>query len=352
LVGIVIFLVAGLLAGLAIDAWLQLAEVQSPLETYVHPEYGPSYYPDRAFSRFQESFFLGRINQWGYLGEGRPRENTTGELRVALVGDSWILGHTVFERHHFKRVLAADLEAALGRDVIVLNFARADFNLWNMHRYYRDLVAQWDHDLALLFVNEIDLRPTRKFMSAVYPLTVLEGDSLAADRTFVKSATYRRSRQLAPVLSRLATPRMALNLYKLAYRGKLPEILLGKLAGILEPTPAAAAALAPAEPEPLPPTTLAILEDLAADARVQVVLSSALEPATREEIAAIGLKVLDLEPVLDELRSEGIDPVVWPVTGQRGHWNHATHERVGHALAAGLLARERLAGARREGNGP
>ena len=179
---------------------------------------------------------------------------------------------------------------------------------------YRDLVAQWDHDLALLFVNEIDLRPTRKFMSAVYPLTVLDGDSLVADRTFVESATYRRSRQLAPVLSRLATARMALNLYKLAYRGKLPEILLGKLAGILEPTPAAAAAHAPAELEPLPPTTLAILEDLAADARVQVVLSSALEPATREEIAATGLKVLDLAPVLDELRSEGIDPVVWPVT--------------------------------------
>jgi hypothetical protein len=335
IVGIAIFLVSGLATGLLIDGYLQAAEIQSPLETYVHPDYGPSYYPDRNFARFNESFFLGRTSAWGTLGEARPERNGNGELRVLLVGDSFVLGHTVFERHHFKRVLEADLEAALGRPVAVLNFARADFNLWNMHRYYRDFASRWDHDHALLFVGEHDLLPSRQVGSDLYPVSVAEGDSVRADYSFRQGASFKRAAQLEPVLSRFATPRLMFNLYKVGLRGELPGVILGKLAPREQAPPPELAG--PQELRPLPDNTLGLLRDLAGDPRVTLVFTGPVAPERRQTIAELGVEPLDLEPVFEELRGEGLDPYFWPVTGQRGHWNHRTHIAVGEALAADLL---------------
>lgn len=335
-VGIVIFLLSGLVTGLLIDGYLQVAEIQSPLETYVDPDYGPLYQPDRAFSRFNESFFLGRTNQWRTLGEGRPPRNETDELRVLLVGDSFVLGHTVFERHHFKRVMEADLEAMLGRPVTVLNFARPDFNLWNMHRYYRDFACRWDHDLALLFVAEPDLVPARQVGTELYPYSRAEGDSVVADYSFRESAAFRRARRLEPVLANLAIPRLAFNLYKVGLRGELPVVLLDKLAPRRSAPPAELSRVA--DTEPLPLNSQVLLRDLAADPRVTLVYNGPIAPVHRQAIADLGARPLDLEPVFNELRAAGIDPYYWPVTGRRGHWNHRTHVAVGHALAEALLA--------------
>jgi hypothetical protein len=331
-----LFIAAGLVAGVAVDAWLQLAEIQSPLETYVHPDYGPAYYPDRQFSRFNEGFFLGGTNEWGYLGEGRPRRNEGDELRVLLVGDSFVLGHTVFERHHFKNRIGRELSARLNRPVVVLNFARADFHLWNMHRFYRDFVCQWDHDLALLFTNQQDLRPHRQFGGELYPVTTFDGQRLASDTSFRESGMYRQSRLLAPLISRSAITRLALNAYKLDSRGRLGEVIFDKLWPLLAPTPAAAASGPPAR-KTLPAVSGAILRELAADPRVRVVFSGAIDPDTRAGVDSPGLRPYDIEPVLDELRDRGIEPTYWPVTRQRGHWNHTTHDAIGASLARQIL---------------
>ncbi len=335
-VGIVVFLLSGLATGLVVDAYLQVAEIQSPLETYADRDFGPLYHADRSFSRFNESFFLGSTNEWRTLGEGRPERNGNGELRILLVGDSFVLGHTVLERHHFKNVMEADLEAALGRDVVVLNFARPDFNLWNMHRYYRDFASRWDHDRALLFVGEPDLVPSRQVGTELYPISLADGDSVVADYSFRESASFARAKRLEPVLSRLAVPRLMFNLYKVGLRGELPRVVLGKLA----PGPSAPPAeLGRADgTEPLPDNSQALVRDLAADPRVTLVYTGPVAPRHKETVSSLGASPLDLEPVFDRLRAEGVDPYLWPVTGKRGHWNHRTHVAVGHALAADLTA--------------
>lgn len=337
-VGILIFVVVGLATGLALDGWMQLAEIEGPMETYVHPKYGPSYYPNLAFSRFHEGFFLGGTNHWGFLGEGRVPRNENGELRVALVGDSFVLGHTVFERHHFKRVLEADLEAALGRPVVVLNFARADFNLLNMHRYYRDVVSQWDHDIALLFAGEADFMAGGQIGSALYPVTVASGDSVSADYSFRSTSLYRRAKRVEPVTSRLAVARLGFNVYKLAVRGRLPHILLDKLAPSPRVPDAEDGARQDPGPRPLPDGSRAVLIDLAADSRVQLVYKGPVNDVCRTAVADSGLQPFDLEPVFRTMRAEGVDPRWWPITRRLGHWNHAAHVAIGHALARDLLA--------------
>ncbi|HOX26100.1 MAG TPA: hypothetical protein PLL30_08945 [Candidatus Krumholzibacteria bacterium] len=344
LLAVLLFLATGLAAGLALDAWLQVAEIQCPLETYIDPAYGPAYYPDREFSRFNESFFLGGTNRWGYLGEGRPPRNESGELRILLVGDSFVLGHTVFERHHFKRVMERDLTAALGRPVAVLNFARADFNLWNMHRYYRDFASRWDHDLALLFLGEPDLVPGRQVGSSLYPFSYAAGDTVAADYSFRASGLYRQAKILEPVVSRLAVPRLAFNLYKVGLRGELPRVLFGKFAPARRAaTEEEGAALVREQSPPLPVNSRVLLRDLAADPRVLLVYKEPIAEAYRAAIDSLGADPADLELVFAAMRARGVDPRWWPVTHRHGHWNHAAHVEIGHALASEILGRRRLA---------
>lgn len=353
LLGLLIFLAT--LAGslLALDAWLQLAEVQTPLENHADRDLGPVYRPGVEFSRFSEGFFLGGANRWGFLGQGVPPERTEAdELRILLLGDSFVLGHTVFERHHFKTVLADELSRRLGRPVTVLNFARADYCLWNMHQHYVDHAAEWDHDLALFFLADGDLAPAYPADPAMYPFTELVDGRLRTNADFRHSGKRATYVKLEPVLTSLALPRMGFNLLKVIDSGQWQGMLLGKFAPGLDREGAVVrlgevpgplpedVRVGPAPP--LPAVTPAVLRDLRNRGRCAAVLNWAMRPAWHDSVVASGLPALDLAPLWDAEMAAGHDPWLWPVTGQHGHWNHRSHRLIGRRLAelidtAGLL---------------
>ena len=54
------------MAGL--DVYLQLAEIQTPMETRVDARLGPVYIPNKRITRFNEGFFMGSVNEYGYMG--------------------------------------------------------------------------------------------------------------------------------------------------------------------------------------------------------------------------------------------------------------------------------------------
>lgn len=345
-----LFVVAGASTILALDAWLQLAEIQTPLENRSDPDLGAVYRPDVRFSRFSEGFFLGGANQWGFLGTGVPPERRDDTYRILMLGDSFVLGHTVFERHHFKTILERELARTLGREVQVLNFARADYCLWNMHQHYVDHAGTWDHDLALFFLADGDLAPPYPADPQMYPYTELVDDDLRINRDFrhsAKRATYLR---LEPLLTTLALPRMGFNLLKVIDTGQWRGMLLGKFAprtdggdddgpvrlgDVPGPLPEAAR-LAPAPP--LPPVTPAVLRDLRDRGRCAAVLSWAMRPAWRDSLEASGLPLIDLAPLWRAEQEQGRDPWWWPLAGQHGHWNHDAHDALGHYLADAISA--------------
>lgn len=347
LVGIAIGILAGAATLLILDLWLQGAEIAQPLENYSDPDLGPLYRPNVRISRFSEGFFLGGANAWGFMGRGVPPERGDGELRVLLLGDSFVLGHTVFERHHFKERLARELSAALDHEVAVLNFARADYSLWNMHQHYVEHAAAWDHDLALFFLADGDLAPVYPADPDMYPWTELAGDLLRTNRDFRDSAKRRLYLRLEPVLTRLALPRLGFNLLKVIDTPRWPVVLLGKLA------PAPAPAVGPQRGDvpgplsdeilagparPLPETSRRILADLAARGRCAAVIQWRIRPVYADGVLASGIPTVSLAPLWDQMQAAGSDPWLWPITGQRGHWNHAAHQELGRYLAAAMLA--------------
>lgn len=324
---------------IALDVYLQLAEIQTPMETRIDPELGPAYIPDKKITRFNEGFFIGSVNKFGYMGPPVPPRRRGEEKRILLLGDSYVLGHTVLPRHYFGRHLEMELSQATGEEIHALNFGKADFNFGNMYQYYRDFASRFDHDLALFFVGEGDLVPMGQVVSSLYPTIELRDGIIVIDKNFSAGKTYRFYHAIEPLFTRSAVLRLAFNAYKVINSGSWIVVVLDKLAALGASEGAGASAGATRVSLDLPRLSRAILSELAKDTRNVLVVRTVLAPELIEEIKAIGMPLIDLGGYLEALRNEGMEPDYWPVTGMSGHWNHAAHPLIGEFLAGQLISR-------------
>ncbi|MBU2502494.1 hypothetical protein KJ682_14265 [bacterium] len=319
-----------------LDLFLQAAEIQTPLETTIDPEIGPAFIKGKNVTRFNEGFFIGEVNDMGYFGEERPYSLEPGQRRILLLGDSFVMGATVFARDHFASLLETRMAKEGPSEVQVLNFGRADFNLSNMYQYYEDFASRWDHDLVLYFVGYSDLVPSRQVEQDLYPACVVENDSLYIDYSFRNSARFHQYQLLAPIVSNSALVRMGFNAKKMVMRGELTEMMLGKFSGAILESKSHPDTEKSWPTTELPLLTRKILEKLAGDPRVVVVVKGELPPEMIQEVKAFGFPVWDLYSVLEEMNRQGVDPFYWEVTGKRGHWNHAAHVKIAEFLDQGL----------------
>lgn len=325
---------------LALDIYLQLAEIQTPMETRIDPELGPTYIPNKKITRFNEGFFMGSANEFGYMGPAVPSRRRREEKRILLLGDSFVLGHTVLPRHYFGRYLEEELTRVTGEEIHALNFGKADFNFGNMYQYYRDFAGRFDHDLALFFVGEGDLVPSGQVVSKLYPTVELQGDTIVIDKDFRSERTYRFYHIIEPVFTRSAVLRLVFNTYKIINSGSWVVVVLDKLAALGASGEAEASPLAAQGSLELPGLSRAILRELAKDPRNILVVQTELAPELIDEIKATGMLLIDLGSYLESRRAGGQDPYLWPVTGMRGHWNHAAHPLIGRFLAEQIISRQ------------
>jgi hypothetical protein len=338
---------------LVLDLYLQVAEIQSPMETRIDPELGPTWIPNKHLSRYGEGFFIGAVNSFGYMGPAIPPRRVGKEKRILLLGDSFVLAHGVFTRHYFGRYLEEGLSRATGEEICTLNFGKADFNLGNMYQYYKDFAGAFDHDLALFFVGEGDFISTGQPVSDLWPRVELVGDTIVIDKGFRLGKTYRFYKTIEPVFTHSAVLRLVFNTYKIMSKinGKswIP-LVFGKFASAFGPQGEQAAGL-PAESGELSALSRAILRELAKDPRNKLVFKEPVAPGLVAEIQASGIPVIDLGSFLESLRKDGNDPFYWPVENVRGHWNHAAHRLIGRFLSDQIISGKMLGPANdRQGN--
>ena len=320
-----------------IDAYLQLAEIQTPMETRIDPKLGPTYIPGKRITRFNEGFFIGSVNKFGYMGPAIPPRRRNGELRILILGDSFVLGHTVLPRQYFGRILEDQLGPAVGKDVRAMNFGKADFNLGNMFQYYEDFASTFDHDLALFFVDEGDLLPSSQVVSNLYPGVSVRDGRIVIDQDFLSRRAYRFYKAIEPVFTRSAVLRLAFNAYKVAESGSWKPVILDKLATAIDRARGGPGPSAPERPRDLPEISRAVLQALAKDPRNVLVLQAPLAAGLLTEVSEAGLPIIDLGAFLERLRAQGQDPYYWPVTGMRGHWNHVAQPLIGRFLADRII---------------
>ena len=115
------------------------------------------------------------VNTFGYLGPGYPAEKPANTIRIALIGDSYVAGLQLFERHHFRARLERELSAATGERIEVLNFGIGGIDFRGMYAMYEGKVLRYQPDLVLFFVTKRDFQ-TKDTLPA--PGVVLNGKSL------------------------------------------------------------------------------------------------------------------------------------------------------------------------------
>ena len=138
--------------------------------------------------KFNEGFYIGQTNKYGYYGPDYDTIKDKETLRIALIGDSYVEGHQVFDRNHFRFLLEKKLKDSLNRKVEVLNFGMSGFNLNDNYCYYNNFVKSFNPNLTLLFVSDEDL--TSKSNNMRRPIARYENNELIIDYSFKNSKEF------------------------------------------------------------------------------------------------------------------------------------------------------------------
>jgi len=329
---IISFGLAFVLTLFLLEVFIQTTHIVEKSYNDVYEDIGRGRRANFSYMMFTEGFSIGRFNQYRYLGPDYPPEKDTEVLRIALLGDSYVEGFQVFDRHHFRVVLEEKLSEKLNKKVEVLNFGRSGFDIGDMYAYKKAFVEEFSPDYTLLFVSNADFYP--QFTDPLRLKVRINSDSLLVEKGFPKSyiQLYNKTKMLiqhSSLLNMLNNGRKTIN-----SQGLLP-ILLEKFypAGKSEKesTPGSIN-------QSIPEITARIFEEF--DTSNYIIVNrdaERMEPEQRNLIFKNYLQYIDLRDTLDILVKSGHDPHYWKATKKLGHWNHEAHQAVGEFLADELM---------------
>lgn len=335
LVGFLIkFGLAFIIAMVALELFLRISGTSAPSITVDDPAFGRMMKPGMDVVFINEGFKLGSVNEYGYLGAGRPREKPEGVLRIALMGDSYVAGHHIFDRHHFGTLLQEKLNEVSSREVQVLNFGFPAVNFEQMYIYYRVFAKEFSPDIVLYFIGTSSLNAKADELG---PRLEIEGDSLVIDYSFRDSPAFARSRKLSPIRD-LAIYPLARKALEMHARGMTMSVVFGKFYSLFSPEPETEADETPVEKPGRMPLNRAIIRAMAkanreGPARSIIVARDRLPDTFTEFVEEEGIQIFDPAPYLDSLAAQGIDPNYWPGSQRRGHWNPYAHKVIADFLA-------------------
>lgn len=338
------FVLTFILSLVVLELFLRSTSISLPSVVTDDARMGRVFRPNAELMVLTEGFCMGKINKYGYTGPAYPPERKNGALRIALVGDSYIEGHYLFEQYYFGRILEEKLSRSIDRDVEVLNFGMAGFDFRRTYICYKERVQPFNPDITLFFIDTGDLLNRDDNLG---PRCVMADGSLKISFDFARSEQFKRKRKFAFFRRFSFYPLLQKDyaLYKLGHSG---DILLGAL----NPFPSKKGdgeTDAPRLPFPAKDGFLevnrAILEslhsiELEGNTRIIIVQKRNIPHYYKRMIAGMGLQLIDVSGELEKLMNGGIDPYYWKATNKRGHWNHDAHRAIGNFLAA-YLAKEK-----------
>ncbi len=169
----------------------------------------------------REGLYLGKINKFGYLGPEYPKQKSEENLRIALVGDSFVEGFQVLEKFHFRSLIEQRLSKKIGKKVEVLNFGRSGFDFLSMYAYYKNFVSQFAPDITLFFVAQDDF--VENSNEWVYY------DTIRSELVVDTSELYFEDQNLIKekLKGRFSTPPLASNCLVMIEKKQTADILFG-----------------------------------------------------------------------------------------------------------------------------
>ncbi|NTW48514.1 MAG: SGNH/GDSL hydrolase family protein [Chlorobiales bacterium] len=333
---IAVFLLSLIVSLIVIDVFVNYAEIENVSRFSVEPKRGKVLTPNLKVLYLNEGFHIGQVNEYSYLGPGYPPQKDADVFRVALIGDSQVEGEYMFGRSHFRSVLENELKRLSGKKVEVLNFGYGGLDIAGM--YCRDVTfaSNFKPDLTLYFIGAGDLVAEHDPLN---PNCYLKNDSLKIDYTldqpaytsYLKTKFFREHSTLVKMLN---------DGIGLAKEGRTAAIVLDKFyTGFSSPDKGPATEKTTQNgPKEIPELVVAILNGLSRRDDKVLVLMKDFPKEAMPYIQNGKCTTIRLDKVIDQLKSEGIDPQYWPITKKHGHWNHIANQAIGRYLAQQLHA--------------
>ncbi|NTV46160.1 MAG: SGNH/GDSL hydrolase family protein [Chlorobiales bacterium] len=314
-----------------IDIYVNYAEIENVSIFEVEPGIGKVLTPNLKMLYLNEGFHMGQVNEYSYFGPGYSPNKEADVLRVALIGDSQVEGHYMFDRHHFRSVLEKELAKLSGKKVEVLNFGYGGIDIGGMYCRDFSFASKFNPDLTVYFVGAGDFVVEH---DPLYPNCYLENDSLKIDYNLDRDAyeSYLKTRSLRENSTLM---KMLSDCIGIAKEGRTAEIVLEKFyTGFSRPnTHPATEQLEQNSPIQIPAIAAAILKDLSQREDKVLVLRRDFPEEAMPYIQNSKCRIIVLDKAFDGLRAKGIDPQYWPITKKHGHWNHAANQAIGDYLA-------------------
>jgi hypothetical protein len=291
--------------------------------------------PNANIIELNEGFFMGRVNQGGYLGPYYPEKKPRHTIRIALVGDSFVAGLNLFEKYHFRTWMEERLKDSFSDSIQVLNFGYGGFNMEKMFIYYKLRVLQFHPDYVLFFIGMDDFYERDKMLG---PNLKVENGKLTIEYSFRNTDAYKITKKLRG-LRDTAFYSLLKKAFEFYRAGEAPKIVFDKIylffnssrnmnevdnAKTINPDRMALCRM--------------IISDLAKETETCIifVVKNQLDVTLKSDILDQHLTLFDATSVLDEMREDGVDPYYWRATSQLGHWNSFAHKAIGLYLASEL----------------
>jgi hypothetical protein len=149
--------IIGALAGFVLlELFYQLVEIQLPYHE-LNEKVGKKMIPSKRINYFKEGFYLGASNEFGYIGNPYPPARENNNVRIALLGDSFVEGFHIFEDYHFSRILEEKLnQNKSDHGYEVMNFGVGNYNYNDMIIQYKNLILDFDPDILVFILHEED----------------------------------------------------------------------------------------------------------------------------------------------------------------------------------------------------
>lgn len=163
------------------------------------PEVGRIRKANAIYVKFEEGFGIGKVNNFNYLNKEYPINKSEENIRIALIGDSYVESFQVFDRNYFGRIMENILNEKLNKPVEVLNFGRSGFNIGHCYVYYNTFVKKFNPDYVLYILGSNDF--TTVSVEPLLPIVKLDNQSLGIEKPYINSDYLKKYEKMIPLLS-------------------------------------------------------------------------------------------------------------------------------------------------------
>ena len=288
--------------------------------------------PNVKLTLFNEGFFWGSSNDDGFLGDKLSRKT---ENNIFLIGDSYVEGFQLFQRHHFMTHLKNTLKNILGVGYSVINRGIGEQNLSDSYISLRNIFA--DSSTFIIFINPDQLH-MKSYVSVKKPFVYLENERLNIATGYKNERKYEIYKQINSAFLRFTIFQSVKLIINKIILGQHIEILFGKLNSFIS-IESNNNAIKENYKQNISEINKRILLDLNNRGNVFPVFMRKTTKSQRIWLEQNNIKNIDLDIPLSDLKNNGIDPYYWNITNMKGHWNHDAHKSIGEYLAYKIIGK-------------